>query len=103
MTTSTNTFYVGDVGTELIVDVGSDISTSTVRKLYVRKPSGEEVIWTASIGNPDAYGKYTRITYTIRTGDWDEAGWWSLQSYIEMPGWKGRGTTSKFELKADYK
>lgn len=80
------TIFVGDVGTEFILDCGVDISTATVRKIIVRKPiTGERVEWSAV-----AEGT-TSIKYTTILGDISSAGIMTLQSYIEMPAWKGYG------------
>jgi hypothetical protein len=95
-------YYVGDVGTEILIDTGSDISTATVLKLLVKKPCGSTTEWTGELGPPNTVGVYTRIKYVVRQGDWDMAGWWNVQAYVEMPGWKGRGDTVKFRLYPDY-
>jgi predicted hydrolase (HD superfamily) len=96
-------YYVGDVGTEVLVDTGSDISTATVMRMYVKKPSGKEETWTAIIGPPNAIGVLTKMKYIVKQGDWDEAGWWTLQAYVELPGWKGRGDSVKFKLEPEFK
>jgi hypothetical protein len=93
--------YVGDIGTIIQVDVGSDISTSTLRKFLVRKPSNEYVEWTASVGDP-TQGVYKTLMYIVQAGDWDEAGTYALQAYVEMPGWQGRGVTAKFKIYNHY-
>mgnify|MGYP001153685473 CR=1 FL=1 len=94
--------YIGTVGTPIIVDTDEDISTATVLKLLVKKPSGSEVVWEAVLGPANAIGIYTKLQYTVQTGDWDEAGWWSIQAYVEMPEWKGPGNTVKFKLYAEH-
>jgi hypothetical protein len=84
-------YYVNDYGTELIVDTDSDITTATVTKLIVRKPiSGKVVEWVGTIYDT------TKIKYVITSGDWDEAGIYFLQAYVELPNWKGRGSTAQF-------
>ena len=95
-------YYVGDVGTEIIVDTGSDISMATVLKLYIKKPSGVEVIWDGTLGPANAQGKFMSIKYVVLAGDWDEGGWWSVQAYIETPGWRGKGETVKFKLDSNF-
>jgi len=94
--------YVGEVGTPVLVDTGSDISTATVLKILVKKPCGNETEWVGILGPPNTLGIYTQIKYVVVAGDWDEAGWWNIQSYIEMPGWKGRGDTVKFKLYPEF-
>jgi hypothetical protein len=96
-------FYVGDVGTLMLVDTKTDIFTATVIQLKLRKPSGEELTWDGVLGPIGPAGTYTTISYIIQTGDWDEPGWWTVQAYIEMPGWKGLGETVKFKLEPEFK
>ncbi len=77
--------FAGDTGTEIILDCGTDISTGTLLRIEAKKPSGVKVNWAAVLDGT------TRIRYVVQSGDLDTAGRWSLQAYIEMPGWKGRG------------
>ena len=86
------TVYVGDIGTEIILDCGTDISSATVRKINARKPDGTTLQWLA-----DADGT-TSIKYVTVDGDLSAAGLWLLQAYIEMPGWKGRGETARMPV-----
>ena len=78
------TMFVGDVGTEIILDCGVDITTTTVRNIIARKPDGTKVVWTAAVEGT------TAIKYIAQTGDL-MAGKWAFQAYVEMPGWKGFG------------
>jgi len=102
MSTSSAKYYVGAVGTEIVVDTEEDISTATVLKLLVKKPCGAEVEWVGELGPPNTVGVYTTIKYVVATGDWDTAGWWTVQAYVAMPGWSGLGATVKFKLYAAY-
>lgn len=87
--------FVGDVGTEFILDCGVDISTATVRKIIVRKPvTGEKVEWTASAEGTNS------IKYTTIEGDISSPGIMTLQAYIEMPNWKGYGTKVNVQVSA---
>lgn len=79
------TVFVGDVGTEILLDCGTDISTGTLLKIKAKKPTGARVAWTAALDGTD------RIKYAVQAGDLDVAGPWSLQAYVEMPGWSGHG------------
>lgn len=89
-------YYVGDVGTEIIVDTCSDISTSTVRDLLVEKPDGTRVTWHGSVYET------TKIRYVVRAGDFDQAGEYSVQAYVEMPGWTGKGNTVTFKVTGEF-
>lgn len=77
--------YVGDVGTEVVLDCGINVSAATVRKILVTKPDGEKKEWSAV---PDGTNG---IKYVINDGDLDLPGEYRLQASIEMVGWKGRG------------
>jgi hypothetical protein len=94
-------YYQGDVGTEIEVTVGSDISSATETVLHVKKPSGKEVTWNASQGIPGVNG-ITTVRYIIKSGDWNEAGWYILQVYINMPDWQGKGDSVKFQIHAKF-
>jgi len=85
-------YYVGDVGTEIIVDTCSDITTATVTDLLVEKPDGTLVTWSG-----DVY-ETTKIKYVVQAGDFDQAGEYILQAYVEMPGWQGRGNSTSFRV-----
>jgi len=79
------TVYTGDVGTEIILDCVDDVSAATVRTIKVRKPNGVRTTWAAALDGT------TKIKYAVQTGDLDVVGDWELQTYVEMPGWKGSG------------
>jgi len=81
--------FAGDVGTEIIVDCGADVSTATVRNIVVRKPAGTRVVWPAQLLTSNL------IKYTVVDGDLDVVGNWKLQAYIEMPSgrWSGEVAT----------
>lgn len=79
------TVFVGDIGTEIIIDCGTDISTATLLKIEARKPDGVKVLWTATLSGTQ------KIKYAVQSGDINLAGRWDLQAYVEMPGWSGRG------------
>ena len=89
-------YYVGDVGTEIIVDVCSDISTATLATLKVMKPDGTLATWVGSVYNT----QYVR--YITVAGDFDQIGEYRVQPYIEMPGFAGRGDTARFKVSATF-
>lgn len=95
-------YYVGDIGTEILVDTTIDVSLATSLVLKVRKPSGRLVSWTGHLGPANAIGEYTRIRYVVESGDWDEGGIWKLQAYVVSPDWTGRGETVTFKLEEDF-
>lgn len=96
-------YYVGDIGTEVLVDTGSPIDTATTKQLLVKKPSGKEVTWEATLGPVNAQGEYTTLKYIIQDGDWNEAGYYTLQAYVILPSWTGRGDSVKFKIENPFK
>lgn len=90
-------YYVGDIGVKIVVDTGIDISNATVLQLKVRKPDNTEVDWTAT------FEGLTKLSYTIISGDWTQAGRYLLQSYVETPTWKAKGETTSFEVYYKFK
>ena len=83
--------FVGDVGTEIVLECGVPITTATVMRIYVRKPTGTAV-WSAVADTS------TSIKYVTGIGDLDVAGEYRLQAYVEMPGWKGRGSVARLTV-----
>ena len=88
--------YIGDIGTRIMLDVCEDIAAATVRELHVQKPDGVEVIW------PGALEGTTKISYVVQAGDLDQAGWYRVQGYVEMPGWRGHADTARFRVFARF-
>lgn len=92
-------YYVGDVGTTLVVSTGNNLTTATLIKLKVQKPDGTEHTWDAII-NP---ALNTQILYTVVAGDLDQLGTYKVQAYVEFPSGKWRGNTASFKVVAHYK
>lgn len=79
------TLFLGDVGTEIVLDCGMDVSAATVRQIVARKASGTLVEWDAL---PEGSNS---IKYVTQPDDLNVVGEWQLQAKIEMPGWSGLG------------
>lgn len=79
--------FVGDVGTEIILNCGVSIVSATSLSIKARKPSGVEVSLQATLLAPNS------LKYVTVAGDLDEPGAWLLQAYVDMPSWRGRGGT----------
>jgi len=88
--------YQGDIGTEIVIDLGESLSGGTVYKMKVRKPSGTEAEWTASVTES------TKITYTTVSGDLDEYGRYLIQPYVELENFQGYGETVVLEVHRPY-
>jgi hypothetical protein len=88
--TGDHKYYVGDIGTEIIVDTCSDISAATSVILKIEKPDGTKVEWTGVVYQT------TKIRYVIIEGDFDQAGKYLLQAYAEIGSWSGHAKTTFF-------
>lgn len=91
-----NKVYVGDIGTEIILDCGSNITTATVLQIRAQKPSGAVVTWTAAISGTNS------VRYVVASGDLDEAGAWILQAYVRLPAWDGLGESYRLRVHAPF-
>lgn len=88
--------YVGEVGTDVIVDCGCDITGATSTKLKVKKPDDTTVEWDATIYNSNY------LKYTTEAADFDQAGLCKLQSSLTLSGWTGLGETVNFIIYEAY-
>ena len=86
--------YIDEVGLNVIVNCGKDVSGYTGLKMQVKKPDGTIVEWTATIYEYDSESNYIR--YSTQEGDLDQAGEYELQAYGEHGGWEGLGKTDYF-------
>jgi len=86
--------YVGEVGTEILVNCGCTITGATGTSLKIIKPDGSTATWTATISGT------THLTYTTITGDFNLAGEYILQAYLTINGWTGHGTVIVFTVYA---
>lgn len=92
----TNKYYVGDIGTDIIVDCGSTITGATATTLKVKKPDGAEVEWAASIDGTD------HLKYTTLIDDFSVPGTYFLQASLTLGGWTGLGETARFIVYEHY-
>jgi len=88
--------YMNEVGTQIIVDCGQDISAASTYKLSVRKPDGTVFTWNPTIVTIESNPNY--LLYLTRVGDFDQIGVYSIQPYLVLPTWTGRGETVTFEV-----
>lgn len=77
--------YVGDVGTDIILDTGVALAGYTTLQIKYKKPSGNKGYWTATITDS------TKAKYTVQAGDLDESGTWTFQVYAVLTDWTGHG------------
>jgi hypothetical protein len=79
--------YVGDIGTEITIDLGEDISAATVMRIDVIKGDKTTAQWAAAASGS------TAIQYLTVADDLNVPGVYLLNAYIELPGWKGHAET----------
>lgn len=90
--------YQNDFGTVFKVNVGKNIVGATKVQLLVKKPNASSfTTWVGSVLDR------TYIKYVIKRGDLDLVGIYTLQAYVELPAWSGRGDTTTFEVYAPFK
>ena len=77
--------YVGDIGTDIILDTGMDLAGATTLKMKYKKPNAVIGEWTGTVTAT------TKIKHTSLAGELDVAGKWVLQAYVVIAGWTGHG------------
>lgn len=87
-----NKHYIGEVGTDIIVDCGSVITGATGIKLKVKKPDGSTAEWGADIEGTN------HLKHTTIASDFNQAGTYYLQSLLTLSGWTGLGETAIFDI-----
>jgi len=75
--------YIGDVGTEIIINLQTDITTATNILLNVKKPNGTDATWIPAIYDE----KYLR--YIIQSGDFNQYGRYVIQPSLTLGIWSG--------------
>lgn len=90
--------YVGDVGTEIVLGFGVDVSTATVLKIRAKKSdsAGTVIEWDGTLEGTDS------VKYIIQAGDLDVAGSWKLQAYVEIASWSGLSETATLKVYEPY-
>lgn len=84
--------YIGDTGTELILNTNEDISGATV-SIKVRKGDGTITEWTAvTYGAP-----LTKVKHVMVADDLSCSGIYRVQAHVQLTtGWTGLGETAEF-------
>lgn len=87
--------YVGDTGTELILDTNEDIGGATV-SIRVRKGDGTVTEWTST-----TYGAIpqTKVRHIMGADDLSCSGIYRVQAHVQLTsGWTGLGETAEFQV-----
>lgn len=79
--------YIADVGTEIILDLGADLTSAASPEISVKKPDGSVVSWPAEVVET------TKLRHVLEAGDLDQAGVYHIQAVPNLSSWSGRGAT----------
>ena len=96
-----NKIYVGDVGTAIVVGLGTDLADAMSPELHVQKPDGSFVVWAATVYG--SAGLMTSIRYITVAGDLDQPGKYKIQPHITIGGWTGHGETVSLNVYEEFK
>lgn len=88
--------FVGDIGTELLINMGENISSASSVSLSVRKPDGTVVTWTPTIQGT------LYLRYLTQSGDLNLAGEYAISPLLTIGSWTGRGETVYFKAIARF-
>jgi hypothetical protein len=86
--------FAGTVGYTIALECVPDVTNASVAQILVRKPDRTKATWDAELRPPH------RIQRVTADGDLDQPGIWRFRPYLELPGWKGRGPTTRLEVLA---
>jgi len=89
--------YVDDVGTEIKIDMQESMVSASNMSFLVRKPDGEEKIWTGI-----QVVETTKFKYTTQSGDLDKAGIYKVQPKLTLGTWTGKGYTINFRVYEEF-
>ena len=85
------TVYSGDVGLEILLDCGCDLTGACSTTIAVRTPSGRFLSWPATMTTLHGAPRYLR--YMTVAGDLAEPGMYRIQASLSLGDWVGRGKT----------
>ena len=88
--------YVGDRGTEVILNTGVDLRFATQVGITVTTPRNTRVFWPGEVVDE------TKVRYVTSMGesDWPASGVYRLQAFADTPEWSGHGATVSVTVKA---
>jgi hypothetical protein len=85
--------HKGDVGVEISIDLGENVSSSTTHALLYKKPSGA----TGAFAGAVADGQKVKYVTTSAI-DLDEEGTWATQAHVVMTGRDAHSDIFTFEV-----
>ena len=73
------TAFQGDIGFEVILETGTDLTLASLVQIAYKSPSGVKGLWSAATRNG------TQIVATSQISTFNEAGRWTLQAKVTLP------------------
>jgi len=89
--------YVGDVGTEIKIDMQEAMAGATDITFEVRNPNNEEKAWSGI-----TIVETTKLKYIIQAGDLNIVGNYKVQPKLTIGAWTGKGLTVTFRVYEKY-
>ena len=77
---TTSKVYEYDIGTEIKLDAGTDLTGYQILEIHYLKEDGTEGIWSAS------HVETTKARYITASGDITPNGKWKLKIFVVMSG-----------------
>lgn len=101
-----NKHYVGEAGTDLILDTGMLIGSVTAQHIKYLNPASTEGTFTASLYSSyselaGAIGTYL-LKHTLATTDFSVPGVWKFQAYVAAVDGTWFGETTKLTVYDEY-
>lgn len=86
--------FVGDIGVQLKLDAGIDISDQTTLQIRYLKPGGVTGVWTATVSGTNF------AVYSTVSGDLNVPGVYVVQIYIITPDYIAHGKKANMFVEA---
>lgn len=83
--------FLNDIGTQIRVDVGSDITGALTKQIKYIKPNGDSGAWEATVST-----QY--LIYTTQDGDLNQSGEWVAQAKVQTGSGTWHGEITRFEV-----
>lgn len=79
--------YIGEIGTDIILDTTVDLTGASLVAIKVTKPDGTTATWSGTVDST------TKVKHTLASGDFSASGKYKMQAYVESGSNKWYGET----------
>lgn len=86
--------HVGDIGTEIKIELFEDLSEATILRIVIRRPTDTDRFL---VKTPTSVGA-THVVYTTEDGDLSIEGTYDVQVYYADTAWQGYSTIPQFTV-----